>query len=178
MRQIDAIISLRRDSETNFDKIKDTFIPANGEVVLVDTIDNGLRAKIGDGISTFAILPYTDEKILNDINTVVIRGYYLNNTFFTDSTYTVELSRELNKIYIDNNSKVVYFYDGVQYIPINDTLPTASDVIAGISKLYQDGGNNIDGSMSQKAVTDGVQSISFILDENEDECLILDLPWN
>ena len=113
MRQIDAIISLRRDSETNFDKIKDTFIPANGEVVLVDTIDNGLRAKIGDGISTFAILPYTDEKILNDINTVVIRGYYLNNTFFTDSTYTVELSRELNKIYIDNNSKVVYFYDGV-----------------------------------------------------------------
>ena len=36
MKTINAIIQLRRDNEFNFEKIKDTFIPMNGEVVLVD----------------------------------------------------------------------------------------------------------------------------------------------
>lgn len=177
MRILNAIIQLRRDSESNFDKIKDTFIPANGEVVLIDTNLNGLRAKVGDGINKLVDLPFTDEKILNNID-VINRGYYLNDNFFTDSTYTTSLPRELNKIYIDNSTKVIYYYDGVQYISINDTLPAASDVVAGVSKLYQTGGQHEDGSMSQKAVTNGVQSISFALDEQDKECLVLDLPWD
>ena len=174
---LNAIIQLRRDSEANFEKIKNSFIPANGEVVLVDTNSKGLRSKIGDGIKTFSQLPYTDEEIFNSINNVIIYGYYLNDNFFTNSTYTVVLPRELNKIYIDNNSKGLFYYDGIQYISINDALPTASDVVAGISKLYQDGGQNTDGSMSQKAVTNGVHSINFALDDQDEECLVLDLPW-
>jgi hypothetical protein len=31
--------------------------------------------------------------------------------------------------------------------------------------------------MSQKAVTNGVHSINFALDDQEEECLVLDLPW-
>ena len=38
----------------NFDLIKDSFIPMNGEVILVDTAYDGLRAKVGDGYSTYA----------------------------------------------------------------------------------------------------------------------------
>ena len=177
MKILNAIIQLRRDSENNFAKIENSFIPANGEVVLIDTNLNGLRAKVGDGITKLVNLPFTDEKILNNVD-VINRGYYLNDNFFTDSTYINSLPRELNKIYIDNNTKVIYYYDGVQYISINDTLPAASDVVAGVSKLYQTGGQNIDGSMSQKAVTDGVQSINFALDEQDKECLVLDLPWD
>jgi hypothetical protein len=53
-RTIEAILQLRRDNEYNFENIKNTFIPENGEVVLVDTARDGLRAKVGDGVSTYA----------------------------------------------------------------------------------------------------------------------------
>jgi len=32
--------------------------------------------------------------------------------------------------------------------------------------------------MTQKAITDGVQAISFAIDSTESECLVLNLPWN
>ena len=54
MKHINAIIQLRRDNDYNFEAVKNTFIPANGEVVLVDTAKDGLRAKVGDGYSTYA----------------------------------------------------------------------------------------------------------------------------
>ena len=53
---INAVIRLRRDNDYNFESIKDTFVPANGEVILVDTATTGLRAKVGDGYSTYAQL--------------------------------------------------------------------------------------------------------------------------
>ena len=37
-------LRLRRDNSFNYDKIKDTFIPANVEICLVDTPRDGLRA--------------------------------------------------------------------------------------------------------------------------------------
>ena len=72
MRTINAIIQLRRDNDFNYDKIKDSFIPMNGEVVLVDTGREGLRAKVGNGFSTYAQLPFTDE----DLRNTVLHGYY------------------------------------------------------------------------------------------------------
>ena len=64
---MNAVICLRRDYDYNFDAIKNIFVPANGEVVLIDTATKGLRAKVGDGISTLAELPYTDKKIADFI---------------------------------------------------------------------------------------------------------------
>jgi hypothetical protein len=60
LRSLNVTIQLRRDNEYNFKKVENSFIPANGEVVLVDTARDGLRAKVGDGYSTFAQLNYTD----------------------------------------------------------------------------------------------------------------------
>lgn len=54
----------------------------------------------------------------------------------------------------------------------------ASDTNAGIMKLYQVSGQNIDGTMTQKTITDGVNSIKFDVDKDDSECLILDLPWD
>ena len=72
MKHINAIIQLRRDNDYNFEAVKNTFIPANGEVVLVDTAKDGLRAKVGDGYSTFAQLQYTD----TDLRSTVLHGYF------------------------------------------------------------------------------------------------------
>lgn len=65
--RIDATIRLRRDNDFNFDLIKDSFIPMNGEVILVDTAYDGLRAKVGDGYSTYAQLQFVDEDIRNQV---------------------------------------------------------------------------------------------------------------
>jgi hypothetical protein len=53
---LNSTIQLRRDNEYNFEKVKNSFIPANGEVVLVDTARDGLRSKVGNGVSTYAQL--------------------------------------------------------------------------------------------------------------------------
>ena len=55
-----GIIRLRRDNDYNYEKIKDIFIPAKGEVCLVDTALRGLRAKVGDGVTKFGELEYAD----------------------------------------------------------------------------------------------------------------------
>lgn len=170
-------IKLRRDSENNYLAKGASFVPLKGEVCLVDTNQQKLRAKVGDGVTSWLDLPYSDEYLLEEIESVVLNGYYLNEKFYTDSTYTVELEKSASKIYIDKNSNVLYHYDGAKFISVNETLPTASDSTAGIMKLYQTGGQNTDGAMSQLAVTDGVQSIHFAADQTDEECLVLDLPW-
>lgn len=164
-----------RDSVSNY---SDDFVAEKNQICLVDVSARDLRFKVGDGVTFWKDLPYADEFLLEQINEVILNGYYLNDKFYTDSTYTVELEKNVSKVYIDKNSNIVYHYDGTKFVSINDTLPTASDVQAGIAKLYQDGGQHTDGSMSQKAVTDGVQSISFTVDDADKECLVLDLPWD
>ena len=166
---------VRRDSAANY---QDGFIPIEREICFVDITNREMRVKIGDGITPWKDLPYADEYIFEAIDSVILNGYYLNSKFYTDSTYQVELIKSINKLYIDKNSNIFYHYDGTNFVSVNETLPTATDEVPGIMKLYQAGGQNIDGTMSQKPVTDGVQSISFTVDQNDNECLILDLPWD
>ena len=64
---INAVLRLRRDNDYNYAKIKDTFIPANGEICLVDTAREGLRAVCGDGVHTFGQLAYIGE--------LIVKGY-------------------------------------------------------------------------------------------------------
>lgn len=42
----------------------------------------------------------------------------------------------INKIYIDDSARKLYFFDGNQYITIQDTLVTATAAIPGVVKLY------------------------------------------
>jgi len=67
-----TIIKLRRDTENNYDKIGASFIPLKGEILLVDTNYNGLRAKVGDGISSYSTLEYADTRLYNAIDSVVV----------------------------------------------------------------------------------------------------------
>ena len=147
---LNATIQLRRDNEYNFEKVKNSFIPANGEVVLVDTARDGLRAKVGNGVSTWAQLEYTD----NDIRNTVLHGYLLDRSFYKTLNKDGLIAPMINKIYIDDSTRRIYFYDGYNYITIQDTLVTATAQTPGILKLYGETGQNTDGTMTQKAITD------------------------
>lgn len=56
-RVIKTQIGLRRDTEANYELVKNTLIPIKGEICLVDTSE-GLKIKVGNGKDTFANLPY------------------------------------------------------------------------------------------------------------------------
>ena len=167
---INTTIKLRRDNDYNYSRVADSFIPMKGEPVLVDTEQYGLRFKIGDGVTPYGALAYAD-----DNNNVVLLGYYLNSKFYTDSTYTVELEKSESKLYIDKNACAVYIWNGENYIPLS---PEATGTVAGMMKLYQTFGNNTDGTMSQKVITEGVNAIKLEVDEQDKECLVRDLPWD
>ena len=150
MRVLNTVIQLRRDNDYNFERVKNSFIPANGEVVLVDTARDGLRAKVGDGYSTFAQLQYTDA----DLRNTVLYGYFYNEAFYQDAIHSVLMQGMINKIYIDVVQSKLYYYDGQQYIAIHDSLVTATADTPGIVKLYGTTGQNTDGTMTQKAISD------------------------
>jgi len=147
---VDAVIRLRRDNDYNYAAIKDKFIPANGEVVLVDTAKDGLRAKVGDGISTYAQLNFVDE----DIRNAVQQGYYEDGVFYKDATKQTPFPNMINKVYIDKPHSKIYYFNGIEYVPIQENLVTASSDIAGVMKLYNTMGQNEDGTMTQKSITD------------------------
>ena len=150
MNILNAVIQLRRDNDYNFKKVENSFIPANGEVVLVDTAKDGLRAKVGDGYSTFAQLQYTD----TDLRSTVLHGYFQNNIFYQDAMHQVAMQGMINKIYIDDSTRKLFFFDGTNYVKVNEDLVTATATVPGVVRLYGTTGQNIDGTMTQKAITD------------------------
>lgn len=166
----EAVIRLRRDNDYNFERIKDTFIPANGEVVLVDTATDGLRAKVGNGYNTFAELQFTDE----DVRNTVQQGYFDNGIFYRDITKATPAVGMVNKIYIDKPTRNIYYFNGEAYVPVGGSIVSASSEQPGIMKLYNTTGQNIDGTMTQKSITDEL-SLRIKMDvDASDELLILE----
>jgi hypothetical protein len=53
MKKFNAVLQLRRDNDYNYAKIAESFIPAKGEICLVDTARSGLRVVCGDGATPF-----------------------------------------------------------------------------------------------------------------------------
>ena len=170
-KTIDATIRLRRDNDYNYEAIKDIFIPSNGEVVLVDTAHDGLRAKVGNGVNTYAELQFTDE----DIRNAVLQGYYNNGIFYQDPTLNTPFNKMINKVYIDKVNSQIYYYNGVEYVPLTATYSTASSDVAGLVKLYNTVGQNTDGTMTQKSITDELY-LRFKTDvDTENELLVFTL---
>lgn len=166
----ESVIRLRRDNDYNFERIKNTFVPANGEVVLVDTARDGLRAKVGNGVSTYAELAFTDE----DIRNTVQQGYYENGIFYRDITKATPAVGMINKIYIDKNTRRIYYFNGEQYVLIDGILEVASSATPGVMKLYNSTGQNIDGTMTQKSITDELNQRIKMDVNSQEELLILE----
>lgn len=163
--QFNSVIRLRRDNDYNYDKIKNTFIPAKGEICLIDTARNGLRAVCGDGSSTFGELKFLDDFIK--------KGYYYNGIFYKDSSYSSEIENFTTCLYVDLKTNQLYYSTGDSYKKIEANLEIASEEIAGIMKLYSTLGENIDGTMTQKAITDELNEKVEMAVDAEEELLIL-----
>lgn len=165
MNILNAVIQLRRDNDYNYKKVENSFVPANGEVILVDTAKDGLRAKVGDGHSTFAQLQYTD----TNLRSIVLHGFYYQGRFYQDALHSIIMSDMINKIYIDDGTRKLYFFDGEQYVAVKGDLVTATAEIPGMVKLYDTTGMNTDGTMSQRAITEelGLRYKAKIDSDNE-----------
>ena len=163
IKRVEAIFKLRRDNDYNYEKVKDTFIPAKGEVCLVDTARLGLCVKVGDGVSTYGSLEY--------VNTIFQMVTFVEGKAFINDK---EITPNGNKIYIDaNNINDLYYYNGVEFVLIGPgSLPTASAETAGIMKLYSTTGENVDGTMTQKAITDELNTKISASVNLEDETVV------
>ena len=164
---INAILRLRRDNEFNYEKIKNTFIPADGEICLVDTARNGLRAVCGDGKTVFGELEY--------LNELIQKGYYNNGVFYKDAEMTQQLKAMAIRIYIDLKTNEMYHFNGETFIEIGAKVPTATAELPGILKLYTTIGYNEDGTMSQKAITDELDTKVELTLKEEEELIIFSL---
>ena len=60
-KNINVRIALKRDTSANWTNYNPVLL--NGELILVDTAEGQLRAKIGDGTKTYTQLPFTDEAL-------------------------------------------------------------------------------------------------------------------
>lgn len=166
---INAILRLRRDNDYNYAKIKDTFIPANGEICLVDTARQGLRAVCGDGVSTFGQLEYIGESFQ--------QAYWdhITETFYYDKKLTQEIvNKKENVLYLDIDTSQLYYYTGSNFKLIEMNLPTASETVLGVLKLYDSTGDNTDGTMTQRAITEELDTkIELSLKEDEELVIFL-----
>ena len=148
MSVIKTIIKLRRNNLYNYEKYQDSFIPENGELCLVDTPKSGLRVKCGDGVSTFYELPYVD--------TILYKGYLFDGVFYKDPQHTQPYEENINKIYADLAKAKLYIYDNGAYQSVSTDAPYATVEVPGIMKLYKSTGQNEDGTMTQKSITDEI----------------------
>lgn len=162
-------ISLRRDTQNNWKKIENDFIPLKGEMCFIDFGSNVIRSKVGDGNTTFKNLPFLDVSLIE-------KGYHNNENgyFYKEQTYTNPLIMDSRKIYIDIPTSELYECDGELY---NKLIGIASADKPGLVKLYNNYGQNIDGTMTQKSITEGIDEIEFAVSETDSECLTLTKPW-
>lgn len=167
---LNTVIRLRRDNDYNYAKIKDRFIPANGELCLVDTAKDGLRIVCGDGKTTFGNLEYAFE--------VLVQGYYSDNKFYREPELIDDIPGQINKLYIDktSNQNNIYYFDGISFCNIasgsGGSLPTATAEMPGVMKLYSTIGDNVDGTMTQKAITEELDDKVEIQLNKDEELLI------
>lgn len=150
MKQFNAILRLRRDNDYNYKKVENTFIPAKGEICLIDTAQGQLKAVCGDGITTFGKLEY--------FNQLIFKGYYVGGLFFKDKELTEMHKAFTDVIYIDLNTNKLYYFNGEEFCQIGGSdIKTATASEAGIMKLYASAGYNEDGTMTQKAITEEIE---------------------
>lgn len=63
MKEFKARIKHKRDTDVNWTQANPIIL--NGEIILVDTDDNQVRIKIGDGNSRYSQLSFADEVTIN-----------------------------------------------------------------------------------------------------------------
>lgn len=122
------------------------------------------KLKIGDGIHDYVELPYLADG--SDATNLFLTGYYDRelDVFWNEEGKVNPLTRSTSKIYIDIPTNLIYRLVDNKYVLL---VKLANNLTAGITKLYMGTGQNTDGSMTQKAITDSLNSITSIDESNE-----------
>lgn len=105
---------------------------------------------------------------------VVLPGYYFGGVFWKEAAHVNRYPNSISSIYLDLPTHELYYYnpDLQQYVKFVQRA-AADDDVAGIVKLYSDVGQNVDGTMTQKSITDHLRKkVQVDLSEADQECLI------
>ena len=82
----------------------------------------------------------------------------INGEFYFTNDQSSEILPHVDfKLYLDKLTGKVYYFNGTAFLSITGEIPVATDTEAGIIKLYGTTGENTDGAMTQKAVTDALK---------------------
>lgn len=92
-----------------------------------------------------------------EVNSIVNQGYFLDGVFYDDPEHTIKSTININNIYVDKNSGKLFYYDTTKKC-YEEILDEASATSAGVVKMYDSDGANTDGTMSQKAITDAINT--------------------
>lgn len=111
-REFLSRIQNKRDTSANWTKNNPVIL--NGEIILVDTAEGELRAKIGDGTKTYTQLPFSDEALKSLINTVA--NNVADNTTARHSHSNKDVLDKITGIVTkDNINSPVHISDLVDY---------------------------------------------------------------
>ena len=168
-RTVNARVQVRRDEERNY---RNDFLPLKGELCLVDTVDpvdhhEELKLKIGDGVTLFPNLAWWGNSSKG-----VLQGYYYNDNFYEDQQHTILIRPNKYSLYIDIPNYALYYYNEVNYVFLTQKVVDATGQVKGIMKLYNSSGQNTDGTITQKKITD---MITMSVDQ---ETLVFNQPIN
>ena len=173
-KQMNAVLRLRKDSENNFNR--SNIILQDGELAIVSTPFSGTKIKIGDGQHRFDELNY-------DTLGLLVEGFKHSDIefAFTDNSTIVDPHDHL--LFIDRNTGFMYYWNNnnsrYEYVNKNEL---ATNSVAGISKLYDDFGDNTDGSITQatlsvafRRVQNAANTVKFGMNSEVPEQLDADL---
>lgn len=138
-KEIQARVKHKRDTSANWTKNNPVLL--NGEIVLVDTAEGELRAKIGDGIKTYTQLPFSDEAlrslITNNKGTVDEELSSTSTNPVQNKTVTTEINGL--KTLVGDTSVANQISAAVQaMLPKVTTITLGADWIGTDSPYYQD----------------------------------------
>lgn len=108
---------------------------------------------------------------------IILLGYFYNNKFYEDNSYTTELAQKENKLYIDIDTNKIYYFKSNVFKETTVSLPNASSENAGVLKIYAEPGIQEDGSITQKFFTESFNDLVLTVDEKDSECLVLKKLW-
>lgn len=167
-KTLKTIVKLRRGAESEFSA---DYMPLKGEVAFVELPNKDIRMKVGDGETLFTDLQYADKFLIDQINNIVCQGYLIDGEFYVDTEKKTKIVPYVYKMYVELNTGVIYSYNGSKYIAASAVVPAATNITAGIMKLYEEAGTNTDGTMTQKSITSEVGK-KFDINIDDDETIV------
>ena len=96
------------------------YLDFKGLVQLIDLLNNKFidKSEKGVNIATLDQLGKITSSQIPSYLDNIIEGYYYNNIFYKDSNYTIPITGEAKKIYVDISSDRAYRWNGLKYVLI------------------------------------------------------------